>query len=37
MSVKRLVGLVVVVCLLGILVPATALANGESYWNVAGT
>jgi hypothetical protein len=37
MSVKRLAALVVAVGMIGALVPATALAAGSSYWNVAGT
>lgn len=37
MSVKRLGALVVALGLLGALIPATALAAGSSYWNVAGT
>jgi hypothetical protein len=37
MSVKRLAALVLALGLVGALIPATALAAGSSYWNVAGT
>jgi hypothetical protein len=37
MSVKRLAALVMALGMLGALIPATALASGSSYWNVAGT